>query len=142
MADCGDELTLLGGGALTSNELRELRRVVGWDDVEHSDDRVQGALDQTWNVTVRDGAGRLVALARVLDDGVFYATLWDMLVMPEYRRRGIATSMLALVLEHCRSRQIVSLVATPSGRKIYERAGFSLESRGSVGMLLRAGEAS
>ena len=133
-----DELDFVGGGAVAPDELLELRRAVGWAEVGAGDDEVRDALGRTWNVTVRDDSGRLVAVARVLDDGVFYATLWDMLVLPEYHRRGVGTRMLSLVLERCRGRQIVSLVATPAGRPLYERAGFAQESRGSVAMLRRA----
>jgi GNAT superfamily N-acetyltransferase len=133
-----NELEFSAGGAAAPDELMDLRRSAGWAEIAVSDDEAREALERTWNVTVRDASGRLVALARVLDDGVFYATIWDMLVLPEYRQHGIGTRMLSLVLEHCLGRQIVSLVATPAGRPLYERAGFAQESRGSVGMLRRS----
>ncbi len=138
MTVTADELEFVPGGAVAPDELMDFRRSAGWAEVAVSDDEVHEALERTWNVTVRDASGRLVALARVLDDGVFYATLWDMLVLPAYRRRGVGTRMLSLALERCLGRQIVSLVATPAGRALYERAGFAQESRGSVGMLRRS----
>ena len=130
-------IALEGGARVAAAELRALRRAAGWADVDASDDDVRAAVERTWNVAARDADRRVVALARVLDDGLFYATLWDMLVLPQFRGRGLGTRMLELVLDHCRDRQIVSLVATPAGRPLYERAGFSTESRGSVAMLLR-----
>jgi GNAT superfamily N-acetyltransferase len=138
VAVAGDKFEFVVGGAVLPEELMELRRAAGWTEPAVGADEVRDALERTWNVTVRDTSGRLVALARVLDDGVFYATLWDMLVLPKYRRRGLGARMLSLVLDRCGSRQIVSLVATPAGRPLYERAGFAQESRGSVGMLRRS----
>ena len=139
MTETVEELEFEAGGAVAPDELIALRRSAGWAEVAVTDYDVREALERTWNVTVRDASGRLVALARLLDDGVFYATLWDMLVLPEYRRRGLGSHMLSLVIERCRGRQIVSLVATAAGRALYERAGFAQESRGSVGMLRRQG---
>jgi GNAT superfamily N-acetyltransferase len=137
-ASSPDALALDDGGAVAAAELRALRRAAGWSDPEADDALVDAALASTWNVTARDGDGRLVGLCRVLDDGLFYATLWDMLVLPEFRRRGLGSRMVELILERCRDRQIIALVATPAGRPLYEAAGFRTESRGSVGMLRRS----
>jgi aralkylamine N-acetyltransferase len=137
-ADAG--LDVSPGGLLAAEELRALHRRMGWREAAVDDHALQAAIDRTWNVTVRDAAGELVAVARLLDDGALYATIWDMLVVPEHRRRGLATRMLELLLERCRTRHIVALVATPQGRALYERAGFASESRGSTGMLMRPEE--
>lgn len=125
------------GGLLAAEELRALHRRMGWREAACDDDALQAAIDRTWNVTVRDERGDLVAVARLLDDGALYATVWDMLVVPEHRRRGIGSHLLALVLERCRTRRLLALVATPAGRSIYERAGFRQENGGSAGMFVR-----
>lgn len=54
------------------------------------------------------------------------AYIMNMYTHPEYRRRGIASRMLDLLVEDARSKQItfISLEATVMGRPLYEKYGF------------------
>ena len=54
------------------------------------------------------------------------AYIMNMYVRPEYRRRGIATRMLDLLVADARARGIglISLEATDAGRPLYEKYGF------------------
>ena len=93
-------------------------------------------LAATWNVTAREDDGGLVGMGRVQDDGL-YASIWDMIVLPEHRGRGIGGAIFERMLAHCRGRSLVALVATPLGAPMYRAAGFSEESRGSIALFLR-----
>lgn len=121
-------------------EYRALREAVGWRSVEATDAVLQGALDRTWSATARDQEGRLIGLVRLQDDGVLYASVWDMIVRPDFQRQGIGTRLLETVLDRTRSRHLVSLVATPAGIRMYRNAGFTEESRGSIPLVWRPGE--
>lgn len=121
-------------------EYRALRQAVGWDDVSGTDEELQAALDRTWNVTARTGAGRLVALVRVIEDGAVYASIWDMIVVPELQGRGVGRALFDRVLRHVGARSLVSLVATPAGVGLYRSAGFIEQSPGAVGMFRRRSE--
>jgi GNAT superfamily N-acetyltransferase len=124
------------GTRLEVAEYRRLRAAIGWRTPPVDDATLQAALDRTWNVVAREG-DEIVGLGRLLDDGALYATVWDMIVVPEAQRRGIGTAILERLLERAAERTIVALVATPAGRPLYERFGFRSESDGSVPMLLR-----
>ncbi|MBR3334419.1 MAG: GNAT family N-acetyltransferase [Clostridia bacterium] len=54
------------------------------------------------------------------------AYIMNMYTRPEYRRLGIASRMLDLLVEDARSRQItfITLEATAMGRPLYEKYGF------------------
>ena len=54
------------------------------------------------------------------------AYIMNMYVRPEYRRRGVATRMLDLLVADARARGIglISLEATDAGRPLYEKYGF------------------
>ena len=54
------------------------------------------------------------------------AYVMNMYVRPEYRRRGVATHMLDLLVQDARMRGIsrISLEATNAGRPLYEQYGF------------------
>jgi len=90
----------------------------------------------TW-ITAATADGTVVGVVRLLDDGGLYATVWDLVVHPEWRGKGIGTSLVERALEECRDRRLVALVATPSARGIFVRLGFVTESHGHVAMYLR-----
>jgi ribosomal protein S18 acetylase RimI-like enzyme len=135
-----DELRIVEGDRVAVAEYRALRQAVGWDAVRSGDEELGAALDRTWNVTARTTDGRLVALVRVLDDGAVYASVWDMMVVPDLQRRGIGRALFDRVVGQIGSRNLVSLVATPAGKELYRSAGFSEESRGAVAMFRRSSE--
>jgi GNAT superfamily N-acetyltransferase len=132
-----DDLRITEGDRVAVAEYRAVRQAVGWEVVAGSDEELQVALDRTWNVTARTADGRLVALVRVLDDGAVYASVWDMIVVPELQRRGVGRGLLDRVLRRVGARSLVSLVATAAGEPLYRSAGFTEESRGAVGMFRR-----
>ena len=132
-----DDLSIREGDRVAVGEYRSLRETVGWDAVAASDEDLQAALGRTWNVTARMPDGRLVALVRVLDDGALYASVWDMVVVPELQRTGVGRALFDRVIERVGVRNLVSLVATAAGRELYRSAGFHEESRGAVGMFRR-----
>lgn len=124
------------GTRLEAAEYRRLRAAVGWSTPPADDAALQAALDRTWNVVARE-AGALVGMGRLLDDGALYATVWDMIVVPEAQRRGIGAAILRHLLERAEDRTIVALVATAAARDLYERFGFRDEDGGGTGMFLR-----
>lgn len=124
------------GDRLAPAEYRALRAAAGWSDPDLDDVALERALGSTWNVSARDDGGALVGMGRVHDDGL-YASIWDMIVLPDRRGQGIGTAIFERMLAHCRGRSLVALVATPLGAPIYRAAGFSEESRGSIALFLR-----
>src|SRR5581483_4651082 len=117
-------------------EYLRLRESVGWRTVELGDEAVQAALDRTWNVVARED-GAVVGIGRLLEDGAFYATIWDVIVVPEAQRCGIGTAILERLLEEAAARSIVALVASPAGKPLYERYGFTSDDGRGVAMLMR-----
>jgi GNAT superfamily N-acetyltransferase len=123
--DDADALTLRRADRVTAAEYRTLLAAVGWRPVAQPDAALAAALGRSWNVTIRTPDGALIGLARVLDDGVLYASLWDILVLPERQRRGIGRALLAAVLAQTAGRRLLSLIATPAGEALYRSAGFA-----------------
>lgn len=52
--------------------------------------------------------------------------LLSIFVAPEWRRRGVATALVAAAIHAARERGLrrIRLHSTPEGRRTYERAGF------------------
>jgi ribosomal protein S18 acetylase RimI-like enzyme len=128
------------GDRVAPAEYRSLLAAVGWRPLEQDDAAVAAALEASWNVTARTADGRLLGLARVLDDGVFYASIWDVIVRPEWQRSGIGRALLAAVLEQTAGRRLVSLVSTAAGEALYRSAGFAETDGRSTALFRRAPE--
>lgn len=132
-----DGLHLIDGDTVSPAEYRSIRISVGWQSPDLADDRIRQALAATWNVTARDGGGQLLGLARVLDEGLSYASVWDVIVRPDQQRRGIGQALMARVMERTKDRRLVSLVATEAGVALYEAAGFQERDERGRGMFVR-----
>jgi GNAT superfamily N-acetyltransferase len=121
---------------LAPAEYRRLRAAAGWPDPALDDTALAATLASTWNVTARADDGALVGMGRLQDDGL-YASIWDMIVLPEERGQGIGGELFDRMLARCRGRSLVALVATPYGAPMYRAAGFSEESGGSIALFRR-----
>ena len=77
-------------------------------------------------ITAWDG-GRLVGLARLLDDGELVAYMHYVLVHPDCHGRGIASRMLSMVRGRYRNYLYVEVMPEESkGATFYEKFGFQV----------------
>ena len=83
-------------------------------------ERTRGALSRTLNITARDGE-KLVGCLRILTDGYFFGTITELLVLPEYRRQGVGSSLLRLAKEHTPT--MLYFGSQPGVETFYERNG-------------------
>ncbi|HEU5432136.1 MAG TPA: GNAT family N-acetyltransferase, partial [Thermomicrobiales bacterium] len=135
----GEVPTIEEAAAVTAGDYRALLAAVGWRAYEASDAALEAALTRTWNLAARAPRdGRLVGLARVLDDGLIYASIWDVIVAPEWQRRGVARALMERVMARLSGRRLVALVATPAGVALYRSLGFAETSNGSRALFIRS----
>ena len=82
--------------------------------------RTWDALNRTLNITAYDG-DVLVGCLRILSDGYFFGTITELLVLPEYQRRGIGSHLLQLAREHTPT--MLFFGAQPGVEAFYEKNG-------------------
>ncbi len=58
-------------------------------------ERTQIALSRTLNITAYDGS-KLIGCLRILTDGYYFGTITELLVLPEYRHKGVGSRLLQL----------------------------------------------
>ena len=77
-------------------------------------------------MVARSLEGRIVGMARVISDGFSDAYIQDVVVLPEFRGRGVGKELVRRLTQHCVSRKIlwIGLVAEPGTQEIYENLGF------------------
>lgn len=68
---------------------------------------------------------RLIGFARATSDGIYRATIWDVVVHPTYQGAGIGRKLVQTVLAHphlCRVERVYLM--TTNQQAFYERIGF------------------
>jgi ribosomal protein S18 acetylase RimI-like enzyme len=124
-----------GDAPPTAAELAALRAAAGWSSYP-AEAIAQSVTVGRW-VTARLADGALIGMGRCMSDGVLYASIWDMVVLAPYRRRGIGRRIFEELLRPLGGHSLVVLVATPAGLPLYRRYGFAPESRGSQALVWR-----
>ncbi|MFN3925985.1 MAG: GNAT family N-acetyltransferase [Pseudanabaenaceae cyanobacterium] len=75
-------------------------------------------------VLVWDG-DRLIGHARALSDGVYRATIWDVVIHPDYQGRGLGRKLVQTVLAHPKVARVERVYLTTTYQQaFYERIGF------------------
>lgn len=120
-------------------QLLALYRDAGWTAYTDEPDRLARAVaNSTHVVTAWDGE-RLVGLARVISDGEHVVYVQDLLVLREYRRRGLGSALLRKVLEpFSHVRQTVLLTdSNPEMLAFYRSLGFEMARRSGMAAFVR-----
>lgn len=70
--------------------------------------------------------GRIVGIARVISDGFSDAYIQDVVVLPDYRGRGIGTELVRRLTQFCLDRKIawIGLIAEPGTQDVYAKLGY------------------
>lgn len=107
-----------------------------WDKVPFSRGRdpatIQSAVTATDHfVHAWDGV-KLIGTARVLTDGAYYATLWDVIVDPDYQNHGVGRALVERAVEQYVGRgfAFIALFSAEGKEGFYERLGFGPRPRG------------
>ena len=82
--------------------------------------RTQNALSRTLNITAYDGA-RLVGCLRILSDGYYFGTITELLILPEYQKKGIGSTLLQLA--KASTPTMLYFGAQPGAEGFYEKNG-------------------
>ena len=83
-------------------------------------ERTRQALSRTLNITAYDD-GKLIGCLRILTDGYFFGTITELLVLPEYQKKGIGSRLLELARENTPS--MLFFGAQPGVEGFYEKNG-------------------
>jgi ribosomal protein S18 acetylase RimI-like enzyme len=65
-------------------------------------------------------------MGRILSDGVSDAYIQDLVVLPEYRKKGVGKQLVKKLVEYCHSKNIrwITLIAEPNQDDFYSKLGF------------------
>ena len=80
-------------------------------------------------LSVWDGS-RLVGFGRVLTDYVYRASIWDVIVDPDYQGQDVGTQIMQRILHHHDLKQVeLFWLCTRDKQAFYEKLGFSADEQ-------------
>jgi len=78
----------------------------------------------------------LIGFARATSDGIYRATIWDVVVHPDYQGAGLGRKLVQTVLSHPKMHRVERIyLMTTHQQSFYERIGF--EANASTTMVLQ-----
>ena len=119
-------------------ELEELCDSVGW--ARRPIRKVRIALQYSFVVLSmweqRGGFRRLIGFARATSDHAFNATVWDVVIHPDFQGRGLGKAMMEEMIRELRKSDIsnISLFADAHVVEFYGQLGFNVDPEGIKGM--------
>jgi N-acetylglutamate synthase-like GNAT family acetyltransferase len=78
---------------------------------------------------------RLIGFARATSDGIYRATIWDVVIHPEYRGTGLGSKLVETLLNHPHMQRVERVyLMTTHQQGFYKKIGF--QSNSSTTMVL------
>lgn len=72
---------------------------------------------------------KLIGFARATSDGIYRATIWDVVIDPNYRGAGLGRKLVDTILSHPRMSRVERVyLMTTNQQSFYERIGFECNS--------------
>ncbi|MGB8700257.1 MAG: GNAT family N-acetyltransferase [Thermosynechococcaceae cyanobacterium] len=85
-------------------------------------------------ISVWDG-DRLIGFARATSDGIYRATIWDVMIHPDYRGAGLGQQLVQTLIAHPHMNRVERIyLMTTHQQRFYEHIGF--EANASATMVL------
>lgn len=108
------------------NTILELYRSVGWTNYTNKPEMLKKSYENSLLILGAYEGDKLVGVLRTVGDGVSIVFVQDIIVLPEYQRRGIGTALIKTVMEHFSSVYQMELLTdnTPETISFYQSVGF------------------
>lgn len=119
-------------------DLRQLQQLfqVGafWAEARSLEDLAVAVANSKPVISAWDG-DRLIGFARATSDGIYRATLWDVVIDPDYRGAGLGRKLVEVVLAHPLMNRVERIyLMTTHQQQFYQQIGF--EENTSTTMVL------
>jgi ribosomal protein S18 acetylase RimI-like enzyme len=121
-------------------EYFSLFETAGWNlDYKASPEELETANRNSWLTLSAFDDDKLVGFGRVVTDLTLHAIIFDLIVLPDYRGRGIGAMVLKALVKKCREKGVrdIQLFCAKDQKGFYEKNGFEARPDDAPGMQLR-----
>ena len=123
-----------------TNKFLGLFSTTGWNDsYKLSETELEYALQNSWYTYSAYNGDQLIGFGRLISDGIIHALILDLIILPEYQRKGIGKVILEQLVNKCKKHQIrdIQLFSATDKFGFYEKSGFTRRPELSPGMELK-----
>jgi len=110
------------------DEIVELYKAGGWWKESYESSGVGQLIKGSYAfaVVVDKKTGKTIGMGRIISDGVSDAYIQDLVILPEFRNKGIGKQLVQLLLKRCKDDGIlwIGLIAEPDQDGFYSTIGF------------------
>jgi ribosomal protein S18 acetylase RimI-like enzyme len=115
----------VGDRPIDYEQLIDLFRVAAFWAVDRSIDDLKIAVANSKPVVTLWEGDRLIGFARATSDGIFRATIWDVVIHPTYQGLGLGRKLVQTVLMHPHVNRAERVyLMTTNQQEFYQRIGF------------------
>ena len=116
-------------------QLRELFNLTAFWAIDRRLEDLETAIDYSDPVVTVWNEPQLIGFARAISDGIYRATIWDVIVHPDYQGAGLGRKLVETVLAHPRINRVERVyLMTTNQENFYRRIGF--QSNATTTMVL------
>jgi ribosomal protein S18 acetylase RimI-like enzyme len=110
-------------------EIVKLYKSAGWWRNSYNPSEIKKLIKGSFvfAVVVDSQSGKTIGMGRILSDGVSDAYIQDLVILPQYRDKGIGKMLVEILLDYCLSRNItwIGLISEPGQDNFYVSLGFN-----------------
>lgn len=123
--------------SITVIDYNRLRKAVGWEEIAPM--QAQTGIDNTEYLVAAVCGEETVGMARLISDGGYVAFIADVIVLPEFQRRGIGKTMMNMITDYIKSglkegeRVFVNLMSAAEKQGFYKTLGFTERPNEALG---------
>lgn len=124
------QLVVKGYSKYNEEEILNLYKSVGWLNYTSNPAMLKNAYKNSLKILGAYDADKLVGIIRVVGDGYSIVYIQDMIVLPEYQRKGIGTLLLEKILFEYKNvyPKVLMTDNTEKTVRFYKSAGFMADT--------------
>ena len=112
----------------SEDDIVKLYKVGGWWKDSYDKSGIKQLIKGSFcfAVVIDKKTEKTIGMGRVLSDGVSDGYIQDLVILPEYRRKGVGKRLTKSLIDYCKSKGItwIALVSEPNQENFYKKIGF------------------